>query len=270
VVIALIVSSFAILHSSLFSARRVTVSGAVHESRNDVLTAAKLTGRPPLIEVNSGAAANGVERLPWVARATVARHWPSSVTISIVERVPVGAARKARGGALLVDGTGRVLGSTATPPPGLVLLNNLGRLPRVGDTLVSTGGEVAALADAIPPSIRPRVLAVGWTKREGLTLTLVPASASGSGSSHSKAGGPQVLIGSRRELRAKFVALATLLDPVGNRQAAVVASARTIDLRVATAPVVTPVSSSSTPSPTTTTVPSGAANGATTTTIAPA
>ena len=71
VVALVLVGGWFLLHSPLFAARSITVTGDVHESAAQVVAAAGLANHPPLLDVNGGAAAAGIERLPWVSSATV-------------------------------------------------------------------------------------------------------------------------------------------------------------------------------------------------------
>ena len=70
-VVALVVGGWFLLHTPLFSARSVTVTGNVHETAAQVVAQAGLAGQPPLLDVNTGAAAARLEQLPWVRTATV-------------------------------------------------------------------------------------------------------------------------------------------------------------------------------------------------------
>jgi len=67
----LVFGVWSLLHSSLFSATAVTVVGATHETTAQIEAAAGLSGHPPLLDVNTGAAVNGLERLPWVRSAAL-------------------------------------------------------------------------------------------------------------------------------------------------------------------------------------------------------
>lgn len=142
-----------VLHSSLFSARHVTVEGAGHTGRAAVLEAAGLRGSPPLIDVDGGAAATRVESLPWVGGASVTRHWPDSVVVRVTERVPV-AVVPGHGAFFLVDASGRVLERLPMAPAGLPLLTSPAQPGRPGTTLGPAAQPglvvVAVAARALP------------------------------------------------------------------------------------------------------------------------
>ena len=89
---ALLVGGWFLLHTPLFSARSVTVTGNVHETAAQVVAQAGLAGHPPLLDVDAGAAAARLEQLPWVRTATVHVSWPDGVHIAVTEETPRFAA----------------------------------------------------------------------------------------------------------------------------------------------------------------------------------
>src|SRR5438094_25208 len=62
------------------------VAGAVIEATG-IRRGEAMTG------VHEGTVAAHVQRLPWVRTATVSRHWPGTVSISVTERRPVASVR---------------------------------------------------------------------------------------------------------------------------------------------------------------------------------
>lgn len=67
---------------------RVEVLGAEHHTRHAVLRLADIAPGDPFLWVTSF----GLRRLaadPWVLQARVTRHWPDTVALYVVERVPV-------------------------------------------------------------------------------------------------------------------------------------------------------------------------------------
>jgi cell division protein FtsQ len=134
VLVTLGLGGLALVHSSVFGAKNVEVSGDRHTPRAAVLRAAGLIGAPPLVDLDAAAIASRVDRLPWVASATVDISWPSTVSIRLKERVPVAAVQLAAGGFAICDPTGRVLEDVATRPPSL--------------PLVATGGPVGPQASS--------------------------------------------------------------------------------------------------------------------------
>jgi cell division protein FtsQ len=123
VVVAIIGGGFALLHTSFFSARVVTVTGAhAHTTTAEIVNAAGLAHRPLLISLDAGAAESRVSALPFIRTAQVSRHWPDGVQVTVTERVPVAVVAGLSGLWAQVDATGRVLALQPTRPAGLVQL----------------------------------------------------------------------------------------------------------------------------------------------------
>jgi hypothetical protein len=144
--LSLIVVSLVALHSPLASVRRVTLSGAGHEGVGTVLAAAGITRGEPLTDVDPAGAARSIEALPWVGTATVARAWPSGLTVRITERtavaqVPVGASSS--GPVMLVDATGRLLQRLSSPQPDLPIVLGAGATGTIGSWLAGSAGARA-------------------------------------------------------------------------------------------------------------------------------
>ena len=117
--ILLLVGAWFLLHSPLFSARSISVTGDVHESAAQVVAAAGLANHPPLLDVNGGAAAAAIERLPWVSSATVHVSWPDGVHIAVTEEIPRLVAGAPGSMWAVVSADGRVLQvAPGARPPG--------------------------------------------------------------------------------------------------------------------------------------------------------
>jgi hypothetical protein len=146
--------------SPLLDLDRVVVDGAVHTTPEEARFASGLRLGEPLVDVDETAAARGVERLPWVDRATVHRRWPGQVEIRVVERQPVAVTAVEGGGAALLDATGRVLEWVDGPPPGLPLLTGLASAGPPGSTLPPDGVAALSVAVALPDELRSRIVGV--------------------------------------------------------------------------------------------------------------
>ena len=212
-----------VLHSSLLSARHVQVSGESHTSVATVLAVTGLAHHPPLIDINPAAETAALERLPWVAHASVVPEWPSGVRVHLVERVPVAFVLDGPGRAAVLDASGRVITVESAASSMLVPLVPLARaagLPAPGSTVGPLYREQLAVASRLPGGLRAHVRGVEMAAGGGVALRLVD--------------GPLALIGAPTDLAQKMVSLATILASVP------VAHVTTIDLRVPAAPVLTP------------------------------
>jgi cell division protein FtsQ len=143
----------------LLSVRAVRVDGVAALPAEQVREVAGVAPGTPLLQVDVGAAAARVARLPQVADVQVTRGWPSSVVITVVERAPLAVVEDA-GRRTLVDAEGVLFDTiTGEPPAGVVPLEVAD--PGPGDR--STEAGLAAVA-ALPPELREQVARV--TARE--------------------------------------------------------------------------------------------------------
>jgi cell division protein FtsQ len=172
VVIAALGGAWLLSRSALFDVDRITVEGTSRLSADDVLAAAAVQVGEPMLAVNSSEVARRVERLPWIASATVDRSISGELTIAVVERTAVATMVDESGTPVLVDGSGRVLG-----PPGLVdgpAIQIEGLV--AGAVGTDVDGSAGALETAIllTPGVRSRVLAIVVLPDGNLELRLRP------------------------------------------------------------------------------------------------
>jgi cell division protein FtsQ len=91
-------------HTPQLGARTLEVSGNSHATRDEVLAAAHLAPGTNVLAVDLERAGRQIERLPWVARATVTRQLPDTLRVAVEERTP--AALVAVGGLYLASADG--------------------------------------------------------------------------------------------------------------------------------------------------------------------
>jgi cell division protein FtsQ len=216
---ALVVGGWFLLHTPLFSARSVTVTGNVHETAAEVVTQAGLGSHPPLLDVHPGAAAARLEELPWVRTATVHVSWPDGVHITVTEETPRFTVSTPAGAWESLSSDGRVLGQSATRPPGLLLLTVPEPPGEPGSVLSIKDAPGLRVASTLPPSFVAQVTAVtvepaGWVQL-ALTTPVV------------------VDIGTTSELTAKYEDVSSILA------GATLHDGDVIDVSVPDAPTVT-------------------------------
>jgi len=189
------VGSWFLLHTPMFSAKVVTVEGAVHTPAASVAAAAGLASHPPLLDVNTGAAATAIEALPWVKSAQVRRSWPDGVRITLTSarRPPSWPTTGASTGRRHWQGPGQPAerAERACPPRGA-------RHRAGGRGLTQPGGRPGlAVLTSLPAAFAAQVstVSVDATGQVSLALTS-PVS---------------VLLGSTAELPAKYEDVASLL-----------------------------------------------------------
>jgi cell division protein FtsQ len=151
---------WSVLHSSLFSARAVTIIGATHETTAQIEAAAGLSGHPALLSVNTAAAERGLDRLPWVRAALVSVHWPDGVRVVVAEQVAKLVMPAAGGRWAELSASGRVLALVAVRPPGLMELTGPRAPGAPGATLGGSDQLGLEVAATLPPSFRAQVTGV--------------------------------------------------------------------------------------------------------------
>ena len=216
---ALVVGGWFLLHSPLFSARSVTVTGNLHESSAQVVAQAGLATHPPLLDVNPGAAAARLEQLPWVRSAAVHVSWPDGVRIAVTEETARFTASTSNGKWESLSSDGRSLGESATRPPGLLLLTMPTPPGQPGSVLSTKDAPGLRVASSLPASFVGQVTAVtvepaGWVQL-ALTTPIV------------------VNIGNAAELTAKYEDVSSILA------GATLHNGDVIDVSVPDAPTVT-------------------------------
>ena len=216
---AVIVGVWFLLHSPLFSARSITVTGDAHESSAAVVAQAGLASHPPLLDVDAGAAAARIEQLPWVRTAVVRVSWPDGVHIAVTEETPRLVVSTPGGTWKSVSADGRILGVSAARPPGLLVLT-VPQQPGAPGTVLPARDEAGLrVAATLPPSFASQVTGVtvepgGWVQLSMTTPILVD-------------------IGSTAELTAKYEDVSAILAGASLHNGDV------IDVSVPQAPTVT-------------------------------
>jgi len=221
---ALVGVALAVLHTPWMSAQVVTVTGRHPNTPTAAIeSAAGLGGHPPLVDVDTGAVASRVERLPYIADAQVHRSWPDGVQIAVTERVPALEMAGPHASWSILDAEGRTLGEVPTRAPGLVQLIVLGSTGGVPPAPVGRALDAAAAAGltvcrTLPPAFAAQVVAV--TESSNATVSLYLNS------------GLSVLLGATDDLGAKYEDVAAIIAH------APLVGATTIDVTVPQSPTV--------------------------------
>lgn len=152
--------------SSAFGVKSVTVRGATTVTPAQVVAAARIKSGTPLVRLPTGAVEQRVARLPAVATVSVHTHYPSTVVITITERVPVGYL--ASGGTYtLVDKTGDQFRTTKDKPANLPLFSIPG-----GAQARASGQAVATVAGSLPRAVLAKVASIQAFDPTAITLLL--------------------------------------------------------------------------------------------------
>jgi cell division protein FtsQ len=225
-VAALVALAVGLLHTPLFEAKVVTVTGTHPNTTGAaILQAAGLEHHPPLISVDPGAAAARVESLPFIASAQVSRHWPDSVTVHVTERVPVTTMATSTTGWATLDGSGRTLAvTTARPDLPVLVVHDAAGAPvapvAVGGTVASAADPGLTVARTLPPAFAAQVGTITVADDGTVSLALDSSLV--------------VLLGTVSDLTAKYEDVAAIIAHAPLR------GDHTIDVTVPQSPTVGP------------------------------
>ncbi len=150
--------------SAALSARAVTVRGLHELSAEQVRAAAVVPLGRPMLRQDLDAIAARAASLPAVQSASVARDWPNTITITVVERRPLLAVRQPDG-FLLVDKFG--VGYQLKPfvPDGVSVVDaNPDDRPLLTD--------LGTVASALPHKLSVRLTTIRATSRNDIDLVL--------------------------------------------------------------------------------------------------
>ncbi|WP_193047378.1 cell division protein FtsQ/DivIB [Mycolicibacterium baixiangningiae] len=150
----------------IMSARNVVVVGLEAIPQEEVLTAAAVVPGTPLLQVDTDTVAERVATIRRVASARVQREYPSSLRITVVERVPV-VVKDYPDGPHLFDRDG-VDFATAPPPPNLPYLETA--TPGPSDPATEAALQVML---ALPPDVAGQVGRIAAPSVASITLTLL-------------------------------------------------------------------------------------------------
>ena len=157
-------SLWGVYFSTALVTKRVNLIGTHNLTRTQVSLAAQVPLGIPLIRQDLDAIAERTTTLPAVESAAVTRDWPSTITVTVVERRPVFAVHQSSG-YVVVDKYGIAYQTQPMLPPDLVLAEvNAGDAPLLS--------EVAIVAAALPHKLRGKVDRITAGSRDSIALVL--------------------------------------------------------------------------------------------------
>ena len=150
----------------IMSARNVVITGLGAVTQEEVIAAAAVKQGTPLLQINTDEVAERVATIRRVGSARVQREYPSSLRITVVERVPI-VVKDYPDGPHLFDRDG-VDFATAPPPPNLPYLEADNPGPNDPPTRAAL-----AVMTALRPEVAGQVARVSAPSVAAITLTLV-------------------------------------------------------------------------------------------------
>jgi cell division protein FtsQ len=151
--------------SPLLSLRTVEVTGIEVITRPEALAALDIAEGTPLLQVDTAAAAQRVAALPRAASVRVQRVYPSTVRVTVTERVAV-LYFDGPDGTHSVDSEGV---DFAVEPPPLFTPRLVTASPGTGDPTTSAAVRVL---EALPPELRVQVQEIAAGSETDISLTL--------------------------------------------------------------------------------------------------
>ena len=167
IVIAMISVGLGLLlyFTPIMSVRNLVVDGLQAVPRDEVVAAVAVRTGTPLLQVDTDKVANRVATIRRVASVRVQREYPSSLRVTVVERVPV-AVKDLPDGTHLFDRDG-VDFAIAPPPPGVAYLD----VDNPGPSDPPTKAALQVLT-ALRPEVAGQVGRVAAPSIASITLTL--------------------------------------------------------------------------------------------------
>jgi len=149
----------------LMSMRNLVIEGLEAIPRDEVVAAVAVRPDTPLLQIDTNQVANRIAGISRVASVRVQREYPSSLRVTVEERVPV-AVKDMPDGTHLFDRLG-VDFATAPPPPGVPYLD----VENPGPNDPPTKAALAVLT-ALRPEVAGQVGRVAAPTVASITLTL--------------------------------------------------------------------------------------------------
>jgi cell division protein FtsQ len=214
-VVAVVVAAAVASQTPLLDVDRLRIEGVARTNAAEVRRAAGINLGDAMVGVDTARGAGRIEGLPWIPRATLARRWPGTIEIEVVEREPLAVIEVAGGRVGLVDKDGRVLQVTPRATAGLPEISGVRGTIVEGEELGRGTRDALKVVRALSEHLPGVVASVS----PDLDASLV-------------AGG-DIRFGSTDELDDKIVAVETVLADVDMSCLAV------LDVRVPGSPALT-------------------------------
>jgi cell division protein FtsQ len=166
------VAVWLVAFSPMLGARTVTVTGVRTLTVAQVRAAAGIGHNEPLIRLNTAAVRHRLESIPDVADAQISVRYPSTVLITVTERIPVGYLAGAQGGFVLVDSSGTEYRQVTKVPAALPHFVLPGGAGANSAQSLAAGHAVATVAAALSPSVLAKLAEIRATDADSIMLLL--------------------------------------------------------------------------------------------------
>ena len=182
-----------LLRQSYFRVQHVLVTGNAHESSSEVEAKLGLDAHPILLTLSTAQLTKEMHSFPWVAAATVTKHWPNTIAIAVSETTPV-AVTWWHGAWVSVGANGFDLGMTSatTNLPTLQWSGSMTSWPFTGPA-----ASDVLVASELPSAFAAQVSTIRESAAGSISLSLTTP--------------VRFILGAPTQLPAKFVAIASVI-----------------------------------------------------------
>lgn len=148
--------AFALAKGPLFRIRDVTVSGAAHLTREQVISAAAVPSNATLLDLPGSRIVARLKAQPWVLDAHLDRDFPSTLRIVVEERTPAIVVDTGGADLWLVSADQMWLAKRSSEDTGVVVVSDIPSLkPAAGKKTASEElSNAIAIAEGISPELR--------------------------------------------------------------------------------------------------------------------
>jgi len=150
-ILVVLVTGYVLLRSPLFEVNRILVRGNQFLSEDKIRSVAAIGTGLNIFQADLATAASNLKTVPMIKEARVSRALPSTIVITVTERIPLGLL-PAGGGFIEVDGEGVYLQQAGPGVPGLPVITGLSfALPAPGQVVQAEGlKEALAVIGGLP------------------------------------------------------------------------------------------------------------------------
>ena len=184
-----------VLRQSYFRVQHITFVGVRHEPLALVIAASGLEAHPTMMDVSAAAVQANLAQFAWIDSVRLMKHWPNTVVVTVHESTAVAVAFNARHVLQYVDEQGRDLG---TAPLHVNLPTLQFEHPRNALWPFAHAGRSAAyVAAQLPRAFSAQVSVITENDHGAVSLQMTTP--------------VTFILGPPTQLRAKFVAIASVI-----------------------------------------------------------
>jgi cell division protein FtsQ len=166
VVIVAVSLGLVLYFTPLMSMRNLVIDGLQEVPRDEVVAAVAVRPGTPLLQIDTDKVANRIATIRRVASVRVQRDYPSSLRVSVVERITL-AIRAFPDGTHLFDKDGVDFATSPPPPPGVPYLD----VDHPGPSDPPTKAALQVLT-ALSPEVASQLARIAAPSVASITLTL--------------------------------------------------------------------------------------------------